>query len=120
MSPAHTTNLTYTKGMTMNRIQIIGNLGRDADTKAVTNGNRTTLSVATAHRWKDQESGEWKQRTEWHKVVAWGKLAEDAATFKKGGRVFVEGELRSREYEKDGAKQRIYEIVADQIIPIAA
>lgn len=104
----------------MNRVQLIGNLGHDAETKAASNGNRTTLSVATNHRWKDQETGEWKQRTEWHNVVAWGKLAEQSAALRKGASVFVEGEIRSREYEKDDDKHRIYEIVADTIAPLAA
>jgi single-strand DNA-binding protein len=106
--------------MNMNRVQLIGNLGRDADSKSLSNGYRTMLSVATNHRWKDVESGEWKQRTEWHTVVAWGKVAEQAASLKKGASVFIQGELRGREYEQEDTKHRVSEIVADMIAPLAA
>ena len=103
----------------MNRVQLIGNLGRDAENKPA-NGtrSRTTFSIATNRRWKDEQSGDWKEQTEWHDIVAWGKIADATATLTKGARVFVEGQLRSREYKKDEVTHRTYEIVADTVAPI--
>src|SRR5438105_2384969 len=74
----------------------------------------TTLSVATKESWKDA-SGNWQSRTEWHRVVAFGKLAEYAKTLTKGTHVMVQGSLRSREYDKDGISHRVSELRADAI-----
>ena len=104
----------------MNRVQLIGHLGRDAENKPA-NGTRarTIFSVATNRRWKDEQSGDWKEQTDWHDIVAWGKLADATASLTKGTRVFVEGQLRSREYKKDEVTHRAYEVVADTVAPIA-
>src|SRR5215469_17533849 len=74
----------------------------------------TTLSVVTKESWKSDQ-GDWQSRTEWHRVVAFGKLAEYARTLPKGSHLLVQGPLRSREYEKDGSKHRVTELRADSI-----
>jgi single-strand DNA-binding protein len=74
----------------------------------------TTLSVATKESWKDA-AGDWQSHTEWHRIVAFGKLAEYAKTLTKGTHVRVQGSLRSREYEKDGVSRRVSEVRAETI-----
>jgi single-strand DNA-binding protein len=84
--------------------------------KFTTNGTPVTvLSVATKASWKNKETGEWESRTEWHRIVCWSKLAEFAGSLKSGAHVQVEGELRSRKYEKEGITQRIWECKASRI-----
>jgi single-strand DNA-binding protein len=111
-----------TKGenkMYLNKVELIGFLGSDAETKTTPNGKAvTTFSIATKTSYT--KNGEWQERTEWHRVQAWGKLGEYVAAFKKGSHVCVEGELRSREYESQGAKVRTYDIVASSIINLRA
>ena len=86
--------------MYLNRLTLIGFIGGDAETKTISNGSTfTALSVATQRSWKNSE-GAWESRTEWHRCVSFGRLADFAATLKKGAHVQVEGELRSREHEK--------------------
>jgi single-strand DNA-binding protein len=105
--------------MYLNRVELIGFLGSDAETKTTANSKAvTTLSLATKTTYK--KDGERQERTEWHRITCWGKLAEYAAAFKKGAQIHVEGELRSREYETDGAKVRTYDIVASAIINLRA
>jgi single-strand DNA-binding protein len=106
--------------MNLNRVELIGFLGSEPETTYTPNGKTvTTLSLATKMSWmKDDERHE---RTEWHRIQAWSKLAEYAAGFKKGAHVRVEGELRSREYETDGGvKVRTYVIVASSIMNLRA
>jgi single-strand DNA-binding protein len=92
--------------MYLNRLTLIGFIGGDAETKTISNGSTfTAFSVATQRSWKNSE-GAWESRTEWHRCVSFGKLANFAATLKKGTHVQVEGELRGREYEKDGVKHK--------------
>ena len=74
----------------------------------------TTLSVATKESWKDG-NGEWRSRTDWHRVVAFAGVGEYAATLPKGSHVLIQGTLRSREYEKDGVKRCVFELRADTI-----
>jgi single-strand DNA-binding protein len=101
--------------MYMNQLTIIGFTGNDAETHYTTAGTLvTTLSVATKESWKNAD-GEWQNRTEWHRVVAFGKLAEYAHTLSKGSHLMVQGAVRSREYERDGVKHRIFELRADTI-----
>src|SRR5262249_39173764 len=107
------------KKMYRNNVELIGFLGSDAEAKTTPNGKTVTnLSLATKTSYL--KDGERQQRTEWHRVTCWGKLAEYAAAFKKGAHICVEGELRSREYETDGAKVRTYDIVASAIINLRA
>ena len=101
--------------MYMNQLTIIGFTGQDAELHYTQNGTPvTTLSVATKESWKDGE-GQWQSRTEWHRVVAFGKLAEYAKTLPKGSHVLIQGSLRSREYDREGVKHRALELRADSI-----
>lgn len=96
----------------MNQLIIIGNLGSNPEVKQFDNGSITTFSVATTERWKGRD-GQDQERTEWHRVVVRGRDAPECArVLKKGSRVIVIGNQRTREYEKDGAKQRAVELVA--------
>ena len=105
--------------MYLNRVELIGFLGSDAETKNTPSGKTvTTLSLATKTSYK--KDGERQERTEWHRIQAWGSRAEYAAAFRKGSHLCVEGELRSREYETDGVKVRTYDIVASAIVNLRA
>ncbi len=101
----------------LNKAQLIGNLGKDPELKYTSAGVAVaTFSIATSDSWKDQE-GNTQERTEWHNIVAWRKLAEICGEWlKKGKRVYIEGRIQTRSYEKDGVKRYITEIVADQLI----
>jgi single-strand DNA-binding protein len=104
--------------MYLNRLTLIGFIGGDAETKTISNGSTfTTFSVATQSSWKNAE-GAWESRTEWHRCVSFGKLADFGATLKKGAHVQVEGELRAREYEKDGVKHKIFECRLESILKL--
>ncbi|MCC7174439.1 MAG: single-stranded DNA-binding protein [Bryobacterales bacterium] len=101
----------------VNKVILLGNLGRDAETRFTTGGAaRTTFSIATSRRWKDQQTGEWKEETDWHNVVLWRQ--ENVANYlTKGRQVYVEGRLQTRSYEdKDGKKVYTTEVVADDVI----
>jgi single-strand DNA-binding protein len=104
--------------MYLNRLTLIGFTGGDAETKAGNSGSTfTVFSVATKRSWKNSE-GTWESRTEWHRCIGFGKLADFAAGLKKGAHVQVEGELRSREYEKDGVGHKIFECRLDSILKL--
>ncbi|HKD04874.1 MAG TPA: single-stranded DNA-binding protein [Bryobacteraceae bacterium] len=104
--------------MYLNRLTLIGFTGGDAETKTANNGSIfTVLSVATKRSWKNAD-GEWESRTEWHRCVAFGKLGEFAASLKKGAHVQVEGELRSREYDKDGVKHKVFDCRLESILKL--
>jgi single-strand DNA-binding protein len=96
-----------------NHVQLIGRLGRDPEVRYTTDGTAVaSFSVATDESWKDK-SGEKHTETEWHNCVAWRKLGEICGEYlKKGSLVFVEGKLKSREYEaKEGGKKKVWEVV---------
>lgn len=101
----------------LNKVMLIGNLGKDPELKYTPSGVAVaTFSIATSEQWKDQE-GNAQEKTEWHNIVAWRKLAEIVGEYlKKGKKVYIEGKLQTRNYEKDGVKRYITEIVADQLI----
>jgi single-strand DNA-binding protein len=109
--------------MYSNTVTLIGFLGGDPDRRQTKNNNSfTVLSLATKTSWKNKQTGEWESRTEWHRAIAYGSLADFAATLKKGAHIQIQGELRSREYEKplEGKKkatikQRIWEIQVNSI-----
>lgn len=104
--------------MTLNRLTLIGFVGADAEEKTNSKGSPyTVFSVATKTSWKNSD-GAWELRTEWHRCVANGKIASFAATLKKGAHVQVEGELRSREYEKNGVTQKIFECRVGSILKL--
>ncbi len=101
----------------VNKVILIGHLGRDAETGFTPSQvARTKFSVATSRRWKDQQSGEWKEETDWSNVVLW--RSENLAQYlTKGKQVYVEGRLRSYSYEdKDGKKVYATEVVAEDVI----
>lgn len=101
----------------LNKVTLIGNTGRDPEVKTFQDGTKnTTLTVATTERYKNRD-GQVQERTEWHTVVCWRNLADIAEKWvKKGDLVYVEGKIRSREYEdRDGQKRRVYEIQADVV-----
>lgn len=101
----------------VNKVILVGNLGRDAETKFTPSGvSMTRFSVATGRRYKDQATGEWKEETDWSNVVLW--RAENLAPYlTKGKQVYVEGRLQTRSYEdKDGQKKYSTEVVADDVI----
>jgi len=105
--------------MYLNRVELIGFLGSDAEGKTTPNGKAVTnLSLATKTTYL--KDGERHERTEWHRIECWGSLAQHAASFKKGAHICVEGDLRSREYESNGTKVRTYNIVASAIINLRA
>ena len=98
----------------LNKAQIMGHLGQDPETRYMPSGDAVTnISVATSEKWKDKVTGEQKEATEWHRVVAFGRLAEIMAEYlKKGDAVYIEGSLRTRSWEKDGIKRYSTEIKA--------
>lgn len=100
----------------LNKVELIGRLGNDPETRYLPNGNAVTnISVATSETWADKESGERQERTEWHRVVFFGKVAEIAGQYlRKGSQCFIEGKLQTREWEKDGVKRYTTEVVVDQ------
>lgn len=99
----------------VNKCILIGNLGQDPELKYTADGRPVAnISVATSESWKDKHTGEKKEKTEWHRVVAWGKLAEIIGEYaKKGRQVYVEGKLQTRSYEHDGVKKFSTEIILD-------
>ncbi len=100
----------------VNKVILIGHLGKDAETKFTPSGTSVTkMTVATNRRWKDQQTGDWKEETDWHNVTAW-RIDNFAQYLQKGKQVYVEGRLQTRGYEdKDGQKKFYTEVVVDEI-----
>ena len=111
--------------MYLNRITLIGFIGSDAERKAANATNIAIFSLATKTSWKN-DAGSWESRTEWHRCVAFGKLANFAGTLTKGVHIAIEGELRSREYQREltvGTQkttltQRVWEIRVDSLLKV--
>ena len=102
----------------INKVIIVGNLGADPDSRAMPSGNAVTnISVATSESWNDRDTGEKQEKTEWHRVVFFNRLAEIAAQYlKKGSQVYVEGKLQTRKWEdKEGNERWTTEVVANQM-----
>ena len=102
----------------VNKVIIVGNLGADPDTKYMPSGAAVTnLSVATNESWKDKQTGEQKDRTEWHRVAMFGRLAEIAAEYlRKGSQIYIEGKLRTRKWQdQQGNDRYTTEIIADEM-----
>ncbi|MBU6491435.1 MAG: single-stranded DNA-binding protein [Burkholderiales bacterium] len=101
----------------VNKVILVGNLGADPETRYMPSGDAVTnIRLATTDRYKDKSSGEMKEATEWHRVAFFGRLAEIAGEYlKKGSPVYIEGRIRTRQWEKDGQKQYTTEIVAEQM-----
>lgn len=106
-------------GKSLNRVELIGNLGKDVELKYTPSGTAVAkLTLATNDRYKDK-AGEWQDRTEWHNVVLWERLAEIAGEYlKKGGKVFVSGRLQTRSWDdkQSGQKKYMTEIVGQDLI----
>jgi len=101
----------------VNKVILVGNVGGDPETKYMPSGGAVTnLSIATSESWKDKQTGQAQERTEWHRVVFFNRLAEIASEYvKKGSKVYVEGSLRTRQWEQDGVKRYSTEIVASEM-----
>lgn len=100
----------------LNRVMLIGHLGQEPESKTMQSGSTVcNLSLATTERWKDKQTGEQKEATEWHRISIFGKLAEIAGQYcHKGSLVFVEGKLRTRKWQdKSGADRYTTEVIAD-------
>ena len=102
----------------VNKVILVGNLGRDPETRYATSGSAIcNITIATSRQWKDKTSGEKKEETEWHRVVFYDRLAEIAGEYLKKGRpVYVEGRLKTRKWQdKEGQDRYTTEIVAEQM-----
>ena len=101
--------------LVINKVILIGNVGGDPETRYLPNGNAVTnLTLATSDSWRDKQSGQMQERTEWHRVSLFGKIAEIAGQdLRKGSKVYIEGRLQTREWEKDGVKRYTTEIIVD-------
>src|SRR5215469_11166210 len=114
-SPYSSISLKRSPPMSVNKVILVGRLGRDPETRFTTGGQAVAnFSVATDESYKDR-NGERQKRTEWHKIVVWGKQAEIAQQYlKKGSLVFIEGRIQSRDWQdKEGQKRTSFEIVAN-------
>ncbi|MET3051897.1 single-stranded DNA-binding protein [Pseudomonas alkylphenolica] len=99
----------------INKVILVGTCGQDPDVRYLPNGNAVTnLSLATSEQWTDKQTGQKVERTEWHRVSLFGKVAEIAGEYlRKGSQVYIEGKLQTREWEKDGIKRYTTEIIVD-------
>jgi single-strand DNA-binding protein len=101
----------------INKVILVGNLGADPETRYTPSGTAiTSIRIATSESWKDKQTGEQQERTEWHRVEFFGRIAEIAGEYlKKGRQVYIEGKLRTDEYEKDGVKRWSTKVIADEM-----
>lgn len=110
-------------GKSLNKVTLIGNLGKDPELRYTNSGVAVaTFSVATNEQWKDSD-GNLQERTEWHNIVAWQKLAEICAEYlKKGSKVYIEGRLQSRSWDDKNTGQKRYttEVIANEMIMLDA
>jgi len=101
----------------INKAILVGRLGRDPEVRYTTDGRAiSNFSIATSDEWKDKDTGEKKERTEWHRIVAFGKLGEICGEYlAKGRQVYIEGKLQTRSWEKDGVTRYTTEVVASDV-----
>lgn len=102
----------------INKVILVGHLGREPECRFMPNGTAVTnFSIATSESWKDKASGEKQEKTEWHRISTFGKLAEICDEYlKKGSQVYIEGKLQTRKWtDKDGAEKYTTEIIADEM-----
>ncbi|WP_434598686.1 single-stranded DNA-binding protein (plasmid) [Pseudomonas sp. R4-76] len=99
----------------INKVILVGTCGQDPDVRYLPNGNAVTnLSLATSEQWTDKQTNQKVEKTEWHRVSLFGKVAEIAGEYlRKGSQVYIEGKLQTREWEKDGIKRYTTEIIVD-------
>jgi len=97
----------------INKVILVGSLGQDPETKYLPSGSAVcNFSVATSESWKDKQTGEQKEQTEWHRIVVFNRLAEVCGEYlRKGSKAYIEGQLRTRSWEQDGVKRYSTEIV---------
>jgi len=103
----------------LNKVQLIGHLGKDAETRVIASGTSvTSFTVATNHSYKGKE-GNWIDETTWHNVIAWSLSDYMQGVLKKGAKVYVEGRLTKRDYtDKEGMKRYVTEVVSERLIPL--
>lgn len=101
----------------VNKAILVGNVGNDPEVRYMPNGNAVAnVSIATSDQWKDKNTGEQQERTEWHRVVFFNRLAEIVEQYvKKGSKLYIEGRLQTRSWEQDGVKRYTTEIVANEM-----
>jgi single-strand DNA-binding protein len=101
----------------INKVILVGNLGADPEVRYSANGTAVTkLRIATSEQWKDKQSGEMQERTEWHRITAFGRLAEIMGEYlKKGSQVYIEGKLQTSTYEKEGQTHYSTDIIANEM-----
>ena len=101
----------------INKVILVGNLGTDPEVRYTANGGAVAnLTIATSEQWTDKQSGQKQEKTEWHRVVMFGKLGEIAGEYlRKGSQAYIEGRLQTREWQKDGVKRYTTEIVASDM-----
>ena len=100
----------------INKVLLVGNCGSDPETKTFTGGSKTSFSFATNSSYKDKKTDEWVKQTQWHNIVAWGKVSEQCNDIKKGQTLRIEGRVEYRNWtDKDGNKKYITEIIASNI-----
>lgn len=102
----------------VNKAILVGNLGKDPEVKTLDNGTKVAnFSVATSEKWTDKTTGEVNEETEWHNVVLWKGLAEIAEKYlKKGSKVYLEGKIKTRTWEADGATKYAQEIIVNNLV----
>lgn len=101
----------------VNKVILVGHLGRDPETRTFPSGDQVcNVTLATSEKWKDKQSGEMKEATEWHRLVFNGKLSEIASAFlHKGAQVYIEGQIRTRKYTQDGVEKYATDIRVDKM-----
>ncbi|NQV69408.1 MAG: single-stranded DNA-binding protein [Pseudohongiella sp.] len=101
----------------VNKVILVGNVGNDPEFRVMPNGNGVAnVSIATSEAWKDKTSGEQQEKTEWHRVIFFNRLAEIVEQYvKKGSKLYIEGRLQTRSWEQDGVKRYTTEIVASEM-----
>ena len=101
----------------VNKVILVATVGRDPEVKYMPSGGAVVnISAATNESWKDKQTGEKKERTEWHKLTFYNRLAEIVGEYvRKGQQIYIEGRLRTRDYEKDGQKHYVTEIMVDEM-----
>jgi len=106
----------------INKAILIGNLGRDPEVRYTADGQAVAnFSIATSEKWKDKNTGEMVERTEWHNIVAWRRLGEICGEYlSKGRQVYIEGRLQTRSWEKDGVTRYTTEVVASEMKMLGA
>jgi single-strand DNA-binding protein len=107
----------YVASRGVNKVILVGNVGQDPETRYMPNGNAVTnISLATSETWKDKNTGEQVEKTEWHRITFYQRLAEIVAEYvRKGSKLYIEGRLQTRSWEQDGIKRYATDIIANEM-----